>query len=171
MISDMNKDISIRYARIEDAPSIARIYNHYIVNTTITFDLEPFSVENRTAWVRAHDPKSRYRLIVAEIEGIVVGYACSSRFRDKAAYDTSVETSVYLDPDHTGRGLGNLLYERLFQILEETDVHRVYACITVPNEASVRLHTKFGFTHVGVFTESGFKFGRFLDIQWMEKAL
>ena len=171
MISFMNKHVIIRYARLDDAQDITEIYNHYIEHTTITFDLEPFSLENRIAWIEHHDPKSRHRLLVAEIGGSVVGYACSSKFRDKAAYDTSVETSVYLHPAHTGCGLGTILYQRLFEALEETDIHRVYACITVPNETSVHLHTKFGFTHVGVFTESGFKFGKYLDIQWMEKAL
>ena len=100
-----------------------------------------------------------------------VGYASSSVFRPKAAYETSVETSVYVDPGWTGRGVGSRLYERLFAALEQEDVHRAYAGITLPNSGSVALHERFGFTLVGVFTHAGRKFGRYWDVAWYEKHL
>jgi phosphinothricin acetyltransferase len=101
----------------------------------------------------------------------VIGYASSSRFRTKAAYDTSVETSVYLAPDAVGRGVGSLLYEKLFKALEGEDAHRAYAGIALPNPASIGLHERFGFKRAGHFTEQGRKFGRYWDVAWYEKPL
>jgi phosphinothricin acetyltransferase len=101
----------------------------------------------------------------------VIGYACSSQFRTKPAYETSVETSIYLAPDAVGRGAGSRLYEYLFKALEDEDVHRAYAGIALPNPASIGLHERFGFKRVGHFTEQGRKFGRYWDVAWYEKSL
>ena len=103
--------------------------------------------------------------------GLDVGFASSSRFRPKPAYETSVETSVYLAPDSVGRGAGTRLYEGLFKALEGEDVHRAYAGIALPNPASIGLHERFGFKRVAHFTEQGRKFGRYWDVAWYEKQI
>ncbi|MGW1978709.1 N-acetyltransferase family protein [Streptomyces sp. NPDC001889] len=103
--------------------------------------------------------------------GGLLGYATSSPLRPKAAYDTSVEVSVYCAPEAAGLGVGTLLYKSLFEALEGEDLHRAYAGITQPNEASTRLHTRFGFRPVGTYREVGRKFGRYWDITWYEKEL
>ncbi len=154
-----------------DLPALTAIYNHYVVNTAVTFDLEPFAVHAREAWLDRYATSGRYRLLVAVEGSEPVGYATSSRFREKAAYDTSVETTVYCHPDAVGRGVGSALYGRLFDVLAAADVHRALAGVTVPNEASVALHRKFGFDEVGAFSEVGRKHGRYWDVQWFERAV
>jgi phosphinothricin acetyltransferase len=110
-------------------------------------------------------------LFVAEDAGRVVGWAGTGPFRDRAAYDTSTETTIYCAQDATGRGIGATLYRVLFDALKNEDINRLLAGITIPNEASIALHRKFGFTEVGVFTECGRKFGKFWDVVWMERPL
>lgn len=161
----------IRPAVADDLPSIVEIYNHYIRETAITFDLEPFTVEGRREWFSHYGPAGRHRILVAQADGRVLGYATSSRWRPKAAYDPSVETSVYLDASATGRGIGTALYAALFEALRGEDVHRAYAGISGPNPASVALHERFGFSRVGTFTQQGRKFGRWWDVTWYEKRL
>ena len=164
-------DAVIRPAHAGDLPALTAIYNHYVVSTAITFDIEPFTLEARREWFDHYAERGRHRLLVVECDGGVRGYACSSRFRPKAAYDPSVETSVYLAPEYTGRGLGAQLYSALFAALEGEDVHRAYAGVTLPNPASLALHRRFGFTEAGVYGEVGRKLGRFWDVQWFEKRL
>jgi phosphinothricin acetyltransferase len=164
-------DALIRPGREADAPGLTDLYNHYVRETPITFDLELFSVEQRRAWLRGFAPAGRHRLLVAERGGSVVGFACSHRFRDKAAYDTSVETTVYLAPGAVGAGLGTRLYAALFAALAGEDVHRALAGVTLPNPASLALHRRFGFEPVGVFHQVGYKFGRYWDVQWLERPL
>jgi phosphinothricin acetyltransferase len=118
--------------------------------------------------LRRHRP---YRLLVAVEGDDVVGYATSGPFRAKPAYATSVETSVYLRPDATGRGLGLLLYRALFEALAGEDVHRAYAGVALPNDASRALHEQLGFREVGTFVEVGRKLGRYWDVCWFERAL
>jgi len=108
--------IALRPAVLDDLPRLTEIYNHYVVNTPVTFDLQPFSVEQRTSWFNEHSGTSRHRMIVAvEANGKVVGYATTGRFRPKEAYETTVESSIYCDPDATGRGIGTELYRALFE--------------------------------------------------------
>ena len=102
---------------------------------------------------------------------MVMGFATSSPFRPRAAYATSVETSVYCDPDRLGSGIGSKLYARLFQDIESEDLHRAYAGISLPNDASVSLHERFGFVKVGEYSEVGRKFGRYWNVAWFEKKL
>lgn len=163
--------VKIRPAVRDDLPRLTEIYNYYVVNTPITFDLEPVTVESRTRWFNEHSGTKRHRMFVAEDAGRVVGYACTGQFRDKAAYDTSTETSIYCAHDATGRGIGAMLYRVLFDALKNEDINRLLGGITLPNEASVALHRKFGFTEVGVFTECGRKFDKFWDVVWMERPL
>ncbi|RII14612.1 Phosphinothricin N-acetyltransferase [Streptomyces sp. YIM 130001] len=170
-MQDHAEAVEIRPGTGGDLEELTRIYNHYVTGTPITFDLEPFTVDERKAWLDAHPEHGPHRLLVADVDGRALGYATSSPFRPKQAYLTSVETSVYLAPDAGGRGLGTRLYEALFEALAEEDVHRAYAAITVPNEASYRIHERFGFEPRGVFTEVGRKFGRYWDVAWFEKRL
>lgn len=158
----------VRPAIPEDLPRLTGIYNHYVTATPITFDVEPYTVQRRRAWFDAH-PGGRHRLLVAVRDGDVAGYATSGPFRDKAAYATSVEVSVYCAADATGAGLGGALYTELFAALADEDVHRAYAGVTLPNAASLRLHRRFGFRDVGVFAEAGRKFGRYWDVLWLQR--
>jgi len=129
------------------------------------------SGEARREWFAHYGTTGRYRALVAVSEDRVVGYATSSRFRPKPAYETSIETSVYLAPESVGRGAGTRLYEGLFKALEDEDVHRAYAGIALPNPASIALHERFGFKRVAHFTEQGRKFGRYWDVAWYEKPM
>src|SRR6476659_2131142 len=149
----------IRPGRLADLPALVEIYNHYVVHTPITFDVQPFTVEARRAWFDDH-PGGRHQLLVAvDVNDAVLGYATTSRWRPKAAYDQTVESSVYCRADAVGRGLGSQLYTALFDAIAMESVHCVVAGATMPNEASVALHRRFGFCDVGVFSSVGFKFG------------
>jgi phosphinothricin acetyltransferase len=161
----------IRPAERSDLPQLTEIYNHYVVHTPVTFDLEPHTVEARTAWFEQFAPAGRYRLMVAEEAGEVLGYASTIRFRPKAAYATSVETTIYSAPGATGKGLGSRLYTALFAALAGEDIHRILAGYTLPNPASAALHHRLGFKPVGVYTEVGRKFGRYWDVAWTERPL
>ncbi|MFF0794911.1 GNAT family N-acetyltransferase [Streptomyces spiralis] len=161
----------IRPGAEDDLEELTRIYNHYVTGTPITFDTEPFTVDQRRPWLQAHPDSGPHRLLVAEEGGKLLGYATSSAFRPKQAYATSVETSVYVAPEHVGRGVGSLLYTALFGLLEHEDLHMALAGITLPNEASRRLHERFGFRPVGVYEQVGRKFGSFWDVAWFQKPL
>lgn len=163
--------VTVRAGRPDDLAALTDIYNHYVVNTHVTFDLEPFTVEQRREWLSHYRPAGRHRLFVAAEGDAVLGYATSSRFREKAAYATSVETTVYCRVDAVGRSIGSLLYAALFDALADEDVHRAYAGIALPNDASLALHRRFGFTDVGTYREVGRKFGRYWDVTWLERPL
>ena len=147
------------------------VYNYYVRETFITFDLEPITAEARREWFTHYDVQGRHRLFVAVTGERLLGYASSSPFRPKAAYETSVESSIYLAPDATGKGIGTLLYGTLFDALEHEDVHRAYGGIALPNPQSVALHERFGFQRVAHFTEQGRKFGRYWDVAWYERPV
>ncbi len=162
----------LRAAQSSDLSRIIEIYNHYIANTAITFDLEPYTEETRRSWFESFAIEGPHRLFVLEARNVVMGYASSTRFRKKAAYDTSVETSVYLAHDAVGQGFGRHLYKRLFDALEaEPSLHRAYAGITLPNPRSVAFHESFDFRLIGTYHEVGFKFGVYHDVAWFEREL
>jgi phosphinothricin acetyltransferase len=165
------KRATIRRAREGDVPALLDIYNYYVANTHITFDLEPRTLAERIVWFSQFAASGRYQCFVAEEGGRVVGWASSSRFKERAAYDSSVETSVYLAPKETGRGIGRPLYEALFAALADEDVHRAYGAIATPNETSIALHAKLGFLRAAVYHEVGRKFGRFWDVEVYERAM
>jgi phosphinothricin acetyltransferase len=164
-------DLLVRPAEPRDLPALREIYAHYVLTSPATFDLVPGSLEERREWFSHYAPTGRHRMLVAERDGTVVDYATSSRFRPRAAYDRSVETSVYVREDAVGTGVGTRLYEALFASLASEDVHRAYAGYTAPNPASQALHERFGFREVGRFTEVGWKFDRWWDVVWMEKRM
>lgn len=137
----------------------------------MTFDLEPYTVERRRPWFEQFGPAGRHRLLVAEEDGLVLGYAGTTRFRVKPAYDPTVETTIYCSPDNTRKGLGSTLYAALFQAIANEDIHRIVAGFAMPNPASQALHERFGFKLVGIFRENGRKFGRYWDVAWTERPL
>ncbi|HET7311532.1 MAG TPA: GNAT family N-acetyltransferase [Mycobacteriales bacterium] len=163
--------ISVRPGEAGDLPVLTALYNHYVEQTHVTFDTHPFSVEQRRGWFSHYASAGAHRLLVAEVGGDLVGYATSSKFRDKTAYDTSVEVTVYVRDGAARGGVGSALYTALFDALHGEDVHRAYAGIALPNDASMALHRRFGFAEVGTYREVGRKFGRYWDVTWLEKPV
>lgn len=161
----------VRAARREDLPRLTEIYNHYVVHSPATFDLEPKTVAERGEWFAQFAETGRHRLMVAEENGVVLGYAGTMRFRAKPAYSATVETTIYCAPEAVGRGVGAQLYAGLFAALAGEEVHRVVAGYVPPNPRSAELHEQFGFRPVGVFTEQGYKFGRYWDVCWLERGM
>ncbi|WP_031514266.1 GNAT family N-acetyltransferase [Streptomyces sp. NRRL F-5123] len=166
-------DVQVSAGTEGDLAALTDIYNHYVRETPVTFDIDPITPDDRRPWLLSHPEDGPHRLLVARSTegGQVVGYATSSPYRPKAAYATSVETSIYLAPGAGGRGIGSLLYAALFEALAGEDVHRAYAGVALPNEASIRIHERFGFRQVGVFHEVGRKFDAYHDVAWLEKRL
>jgi phosphinothricin acetyltransferase len=160
----------IKPASLADLPRLTEIHNYYVQNTHITFDVRTFAPEQRVAWFHDHSDGRRHRMLVAEQAEIgILGYAATGPFRTKEAYETTVEVSVACSPDAIGKGIGTQLYQALFTLLGDEDVHRVVAGIAQPNAASNALHERFGFKKIGAFTEVGRKFGKYWDVMWMEK--
>ena len=147
-----------------DLPALLEIYNHYVRETPVTFDIEPRTLAQRQQWLDEFSSRGRYQCFVAVKDGRAIGWASSHPYKDRAAYDTTVMSSIYLAPGMTGQGIGRQLYSVLFDALKDEDIHRVFGGITQPNEASVRLHLAFGFEPVGIYREIGRKFGRYWDI-------
>jgi len=164
-------DISIRRAEPCDLSALLDIYNYYVLNTPITFDIEPRTLAQRQEWLEQFAPAGRYQCFVASVGGKAIAWSCSTKFKEREAYATSVETSVYCAPGFTGRGIGRRLYETLIEALQGEDIHRAYGGITLPNEASVGLHVALGFRHIGTQHEVGRKFGTFWDVALYERAL
>ena len=164
-------EVHIRRAVAGDLAALTGIYNHYVLNTPITFDIEPRTIEQRREWLAQFSATGRYQCFVAVEGSTSIGWTCSAKFREKAAYDPSIETSVYCAPGHTGKGVGRRLYSALFDALKGEDVHRAYGGITQPNEASVALHRAMGFSLMGVYHEPGRKFGRFWDVAIYERPM
>lgn len=168
----MTDRILVRPAVRADLPALVDIYNHYVRETPVTFDTEAFTVDAREEWFASFSDGGPYRLLVATGDDEVRGYASSSRFKPRKAYDISVETTVYLDPGSTGEGIGTVLYTALMDALVADDrLHRAYGGIALPNDASVALHRRLGFEHVGTYREVGRKFDRYWDVAWFEKDL
>ncbi|MFD5539807.1 GNAT family N-acetyltransferase [Streptomyces sp. NPDC127079] len=166
-------EVQVRLGNEGDLAALTEIYNHYVRETPITFDTVAFTPEERRPWLLSHPEDGPYRLMVAAAPDSqeILGYATSSPYRAKPAYATSVETTVYVAPHAGRRGVGTLLYRALFEALAGQDLHRAYAGIAQPNEASTRLHERFGFGYVGTYREVGRKFGRYWDVAWYERPL
>ena len=165
------KDISIRRVEQRDLAALLEIYNYYVRETPITFDIEPRTLAQRQQWLDGFTATGRYQCFVAVKKDAVVGWASSHRYNERAAYETTVASSIYLAPTETGQGLGRRLYATLFDALAREDIHRLFGGITLPNEASVRLHLAFGFRQVGTYREVGRKFGRFWDVATYIRAM
>ena len=165
------EQLTIRACEPADLEAVNDIYNHYVATSPATFDLDPITIEQRREWFSHYGTTGRHRALVATDAERVIGWATSSPVRPRRAYETSIETTVYCAADATGRGVGTALYEALFQQLAGEDIHRAYAGITQPNEASVALHERFGYRRVALYSEQGRKFGRYWDVAWFEKRL
>lgn len=161
-------DLVLRHAEAADLSALTGIYNHYVRETAVTFDVEPFAPEDRADWFGGFARSGRHQLFVAERDGRTLGYACSHAFRTRPAYDRTVETTIYLAPGRCGAGVGARLYGHLFQALAESDAHLAVAGIALPNPASVALHRRVGFERVGTFREVGHKLGRAWDVEWWQ---
>ncbi len=162
-------EISIRRATTGDAPAIAAIYNHYIFNSTATFDTEPKSVEERERWIAEREP--RHPVFVAEREGRVIGWAAISRYRERPAYVHTAEVAVYMDVDERGAGVGGRLLGRLIDEARSLGLHVLVSQIVAGNEASLKMTERLGFERVGVLREVGRKFGTWLDVVILEMVL
>ncbi len=159
----------IRAVRIDDAQSIAEIYGPVVEHTTISFEDVPPEATEMAARIASTIPD--YPWLVASNGNRVLGYAYASRHREREGYRYSVDVSVYVADDARGRGIGTMLYSRLFDDLRDGGFHRAFAGIALPNDASVTLHRRLGFSDVGIYHEVGWKFGRWLDVLWLEKTI
>lgn len=157
--------ISVRAAQAADAEAIAAIYNHYVAGSIVTFEEQPVTAQQMAQRL---DETAPLPWLVAETNGKVAGYACASRWKGRCAYRYSAESSVYLDHALTGRGIGSLLYEALIDALHAQGLHVIIGGIALPNDASVRLHEKFGFRKTAHFEQVGFKFGRWIDVAYFQ---
>lgn len=160
----------VRPATSADAPAVAAIYNHYVAETVVTFEEEPVAGEEMARRM-GEVFNADLPWLVAERAGAVVGYAYATRWRTRSGYRYSVEITVYLEPSCVGQGIGTLLYAGLFARLESLGLHAVIGGIALPNAGSVALHEKFGLAQVAHFRETGFKFGRWIDVGYWERIL
>ena len=162
--------LSVRVAELGDAEAIRSIYNPEVLESTVTFDLVPRSLEEQRAWLAARS--GAHAVLVAEEDaGDVVGFASLSPYKDRPAYSTTVEDSVYVRRDQQGKGVGRLLLSELVSVATGHGFHAVMARIVGGHEASIRLHAGLGFEPVGTEREVGRKFGRWLDVDIMQKLL
>ena len=162
--------ILIRPAETADAAAICEIYNHYIEHTVVTFEevlLTAGDIDKRLQDINAIG----LPWLVAEVQGVVIGYAYAGKFRDRSAYRYTAEVTVYLAPAGTGQGAGTSLYNALFEALRERSIHIVIGGITLPNVASVALHEKMGMEKVAHLEEVGCKFGKWLDVGYWQATL
>jgi phosphinothricin acetyltransferase len=162
-------DVSIRPARSDDLERINEIYNHTVIDSHVSFDLEPWYLERRRRWWGNYDTTGPYRVFVAETDDRVVGIAYSSPYRSKEAYRSSVETTVVVDPTHLGRGIGRALLSTVLDAVAGEGIHRAYAIVALPNDASVRLHEALGYRDAGTQHDVGYKFGRYWSTMILEK--
>jgi L-amino acid N-acyltransferase YncA len=160
----------IRTADAADAEALCRIYNHYVATTIVTFEEAAVAPRDMATRIEATAADGLPWLIAAEHDRIV-GYAYGSKWKGRCAYRFSAECTVYVDPARTGQGWGSRLYEQFFPALHASGIHVVMGGIALPNAASVALHEKFGLTKVAHFKEVGFKFGRWIDVGYWQRAL
>ena len=154
-----------------DVAAIAAIYAHYVLHTTASFETEPPEAAE-IARRRAQVVEIGLPWLVAEVDGVVAGYAYAGRYRPRAAYRFTVEDSIYIHPEYTGQGLGAGLLERVIAACEQWGGRQMVAVIGgSDNLASIRLHQRFGFRHAGLLRSAGFKFGRWADSVLMQRAL
>lgn len=158
-----------------DCPGILAIYNDAVLTTTASYDYEPRTLAHREQWFDSH-AQDNYPIFVAvepQPDGaeLIVGWSALNRYHDRMGYRFTTENSVYVAASHRGRGVGSRLLAPLIPAARERGLHAIIAAIDAANEASIRLHAKFGFERVGLFKEVGFKFGRWLDVAYMERRV
>lgn len=161
--------VLVRGARAEDFDAIAALTNVFIRDTSIHFGYDPVTPDElRSAWTRARE---RYPWLVAEVGGRFAGYCKAGIWRDRAAYGWTPEAGVYVEEHARRRGVGRALYERLIETLHRQGFHSVVAGITLPNDASVRLHEAVGFVHTGTVRCAGWKLGQWHDVGFWQREL
>lgn len=160
--------MQVRACRPEDIPSICDIYNHYILNTAITFEEEPVTVDTMQQRIEAYTKV--YPWFVCEDAGRVVGYAYATKWRERAAYRHSCEITVYVDKEQGRKGYGKALYAELLTKLGQS-CHLILAGIALPNDASVGIHESFGFQKVAHFSQVGRKFNQWVDVGYWQKVI
>jgi L-amino acid N-acyltransferase YncA len=161
---------TIRLAIAADLPAINDIYNYYVPRSTCTYQLEPETLESRRAWFANH-PSANYPVTVAELDGQIVGWGSLSKFRDRAAYDPTVEASVYIHHDYHRRGIGRALLVDLIERARAIGYHSLIGGASADQTASVALQESLGFQPIARFQEVGYKFGRWLDVVFMQLML
>lgn len=158
----------IRKAELSDLNELLEIYNYEVVNGVATLDIRPRTYEERLVWFNEHNI-GNHPLIVADIDGTAVGYASLSSYREKEAYASTVELSVYIAPSFRKMGVATALMENILTLAKEDDtIHNVVSVITSGNEASIKLHNKFGFRYFGKMNKAAIKFDRFIDVEFFE---
>ncbi|PMG96786.1 GNAT family N-acetyltransferase [Vibrio lentus] len=162
--------MEIRVGRLSDVEGITDIFNFYIEHTNARFEEEKFTLENRQQWFTQFSNNSKHQLYVAIENGALLGFACSQQYRAMSAFEDTVEVSVYLAEEATGKGLGSKLYSQLFSSISTHGVHRALSGVALPNDASIALHKSFGFREVGVFNEYAKKNGQYISSMWLEKV-
>ena len=162
--------MKIRPAMPEDLVPLMELRNWYVANSIATFDETPLSLAGIQAWFSQFG-QGPHRLLVAEHQSCMLGYSSSQQYRAHPAFSKTVETSIYVQPASGRSGVGSALYDELFQSIGGQGLHRAVVGIALPNEPSIRLHEKFGFRSVGVFSEYACKRGQLISSQWMERAL
>ena len=156
----------IRNATYNDAAAITEIYNYYVLNTAFTFEEAPVSPDEMQR--RITDVQIRFPWLVFEENGLIIGYAYACPWKPRTAYRNTVESSVYLQPTHTGKGIGRILYSKLINELRDLNIHAVIGGIAQPNETSIKLHENLGFKKIGLFSEVGWKLGQWVDVGYWE---
>ena len=159
----------LRAATTDDAEAIAHIYNHYVRETIITFETEPVGVAEMAR--RIGSVGAKYDWLVAEADGELAGYAYYGQFRTRAAYDHTVESTVYVAHDGMGKGVGKALYTELLSAARRRGYREVIGVIALPNPASLALHAAMGFVEVGLLERVGFKFGEYIDVGLWQVSL
>ncbi len=162
--------VDVRLARLSDAEAIRTIYNHFVENTTSTFDMVPRSLEQQEAWLSARSGALAV-IVAVDADDTVMGFASLSPYKDRPAYRTSVENSVYVAPGLERRGVGRTLMTTLIEVATEHGYHAMMARISEARESSVGLHRSVGFELVGIEKEVGRKFNQWLDVAVMQKLL
>jgi phosphinothricin acetyltransferase len=157
----------IREANISDLPQILNIYNDVILNTTAVYDYNPHTLEMRAAWFKTKQEQG-FPVFVMEDNGQIAGFSSIGPFRAWAAYQFTVENSIYVDTAYRGKGIGKKLMEPLIQAVKDRKLHTIVAGIDASNNESIRLHESFGFQEVAHFKEVGYKFGRWLDLKFLQ---
>lgn len=157
----------IRSVKPSDAPNIVSIYNHYIANTTITFEEDPVSEDDMKGRIQ-ESIQSDLPWLIAEKDGEIIGYAYASKWKGRCAYRYSVEVTVYLSKHNKAKGWGSKLYDALFATLKESSIHSIIAGIALPNPSSIALHEKFGMEQVAHFKEVGYKFDQWVDVGYWQ---